>query len=496
MYKVLSAFVCLVYTTIYPLVCVAQDDAIASSSCLLPYNHGQHEVHQFIEKIRQTKTLVRNELSYPIKVKFRLLKGDFAFKKKLEIPPSSAIVLPKNEICLDLKVYDPGVYINLEEGVKRYSFVLSKKEAPYRPDFIPFIDFKPVFLRPQPLSNPLFLPYSPTYYQINLPTNLKIGFQDQYDGHLRYLFDCLFRHEEIDGTEYFSRLNRLFETNSMPVLYNRQVAENNPLTLDESRIPPLVHSIWLTHKHAPIEFPEEYAQFALDSAKACPPEQGYKHILWVESKKRLPETVRRFSGTAIHIREIKELGAFELKTKFKEELVKKRFGRASDIIRIIILSQMGGVYRDTDYRIHQSLYPLLASYDFFGSREPMSSFICNAFFGAAPGHSVIETYKSLIERNYDPHKVKKYIASVPETDCFGTILITGPGAFTTAVAKSIGLGSGRDIILPEQYIYPTPVDRYPQLTVIKPGNPVPPTAFGAHYWLSSWTHLSNFGSKG
>jgi hypothetical protein len=460
------------------------------------YNHNQHEVKQFLEKLRQTKTPIRNDSKHPVKIRLRLIGDGESYKEKHTILPGQTFVTYKRDILVDIKLYDKSIFINLEQGHKKYTVSLSNTEIPYRPTFIEYADFRPVFFKPDSGRNPLLFPYSPVYRAINIPTNLSPNFQEQYDGNLRYIIDCQFRHEGIDGMAFFDRLTDLYRTHYFPTLYNRLVSKGVPLTLEHSKIPGIIHSIWLTHKDKPIEFPEEFTQYALDSLKACPTEEGYKHILWVQNKKRLPHTVKRLKDSGIKVKEYKKLGDFKLKAKFKEELKKKKFGRASDILRVEILERMGGIYRDTDYRIHHSLTPLLLSYNFIAAREPMSSFICNAFIAASPDHPTIRTLKDLIVRNYDPHRAPDYIRHIPDSDGFATILITGPGAFTTAIAKTIGQGDERDVILPHQYIYPTPVDIYPQLSVIKPGNSVPATAFGAHYWLSSWTTLSTFGSEG
>ncbi|WP_010298826.1 glycosyltransferase family 32 protein [Candidatus Odyssella thessalonicensis] len=296
--------------------------------------------------------------------------------------------------------------------------------------------------------------------------------------------------------EYHKRLNKLYQNNYLPYLFNRLVAEGKQITLKKSLIPPVIHSIWFTHDDKPIELPEKYIRYATGSAKACSPKEGYQHILWVKSKKRLPQTVLRLLDSAIEIKKIGELKSSPLYSLIKKEIKHKRFGRASDIARVAIIEKYGGIYRDTDYRIYQSLTPLLLSYSFFAAREPMSSFICNAFFAAAPHHPLIQDFVRLIQRNYDPATVPTYIKNIPNEDGFATILITGPGAFTTVVAQSIGYHSGRDVILPSGYIFPTLLDAYPQKEVVREQDPVPPFSFGVHFWDSSWTTLSNFGSKG
>ncbi|WP_032113733.1 glycosyltransferase family 32 protein [Candidatus Paracaedibacter symbiosus] len=409
----------------------------------------------------------------------------------MEIEPDKIFTFSSKDICLKADVQAPNVFINLEKSAGRYTLLLSLKEISYTPQFVPFVDFKPIFLQFQPTNKPLLVPYGPLY-AVNPPTNLNRSFKEQYDGHLNYLFDCLFLNEGIDPKAYFEKLNTLYKKNYFPYLFNQASS-----TIQKPRIPGFIHAIWLTHEENPIEFPDEFIKFTLESLKACPSQQGFKHILWVYSKDKLPETVARFASTDIEVREISLLGDFELKTYFLEELKNKKFGRASDIFRLVALEKYGGVYRDVDYRIHQSLRPLLNNYNFVAAREPMSSFICNAFIASSPRHPVITEYLSLIKRNYDPLRVKKYISTIPDTNCFGTILITGPGAFTVAVAKAIDSEKKDiDIIFSHETLYPTPEHAYPQITVVKPDESVPPEALGVHYWKSTWTEKSKYGSKG
>ena len=47
-----------------------------------PYNHHQHEVKQFLEKQKQTKTPIRNDLHHPVMVRLLLTKDGLTHKEK------------------------------------------------------------------------------------------------------------------------------------------------------------------------------------------------------------------------------------------------------------------------------------------------------------------------------------------------------------------------------------------------------------------------------
>lgn len=460
----------------------------------VPYDYEQHETHQFIEKIRQKNTPVRNSYSEPVSVSFTIHRDKQTYVTTYTIDPKKTITLGGDEILLKAQFlsHSPKLYFNLIEGPEKYTLDLSSTHKPYSPTFIEYVNFVPKFL--SPLMTPKF-PHLATYgplYSVNPPNNLSQDFIKQYDDHLHYVIFCIFHQEQIPVTHFFDKLNNLYnKKHYFPHLFNLGFTKTV-----SSLIPKKVHCIWLTHTDKPREFSEKYIEFTIRSIEACSPAAGYKHYLWVLNKEDLPETVKNLKGVPIKIKEVKKLGDFGLKSAFEAEVSKKRFGRSSDILRLEILKKKGGTYRDTDYRIHQSLDPLLMSYDFVASREPMSTFIGNAFIAVKPNHPIINAYLELISRNYDLLRVKRYIADIPESDGFGTILATGPGLFTIAVAKTIDTSDNKDIILPGQYIYPTPTKNYPQITVVKPDEPVPVEAFGVHYWDSSWTQLSTFGSVG
>ncbi len=460
----------------------------------VPYDHDQHETHQFIEKIRQKNTPIRNSYSEPVSVIFTIQRDKETYVTTYTIDPKHTISLGINEILLKTQfaLHSPKLFFNLIEGPEKYTLGLSSTYHPYTPTFVEYINFVPKFLNP--LMTPKF-PHLATYgplYSVNPPSNLSENFIKQYDDHLHYLIFCIFHQEGIPVTHYFDKLTNLYnKKHYFPHLFNQTFPK-----IVAPRIPKKVHCIWLTHADKPREFSEKYIEFTIRSIEACSPEAGYKHYIWVLNKDDLPETVKNLKGVPIKIKEVKTLGHFGLKDAFDAEISRKKFGRSSDILRVEILKKKGGVYRDTDYRIHQSLDPLLYLYDFVASREPMSTFIGNAFIAVKPNHPLIDIYLDLISRNYDPLRAKRYIADIPESDGFGTILATGPGLFTVAIAKSIDTSDNKDIILPGRYIYPTPTKNYPQITVVKPEEPVPAEAFGVHYWDSSWTQLSTFGSVG
>lgn len=461
-------------------------------SSVVPYDYEQHETHQFIEKTRQTGTVVQNNYTSPIKLEFKVQRNNVLYTILQEIPAEKKITLGLDEILLKVQFSEStsNLFFKVMEEGKNYTLSVGDTYVPYRPKFVEYYNFKPKFFNPSfAEKSSLLSDYGPQY-SINPPTNLEDKFKEQYDNHLNYLISVIFHQEGINPETYFTKLNYLYnEKNYPPHLFNLNLVK--PQTL---KIPKKIHCIWLTHNDKPVEFCDKYIDYTLESIKACTPKAGYKHYLWVINKENLPETVNKLANASIKIKEIKDLGDFELINEFYLAVKNKQFGKASDILRLEILLKKGGAYRDTDLRIHQSLDPFLINDGVFNN-EPMSEFAGNAFIVVKPNHPVIKEAIRLIKRNYNPFEGKKYINNIPESDGYRTILITGPGIFTVAVANAIDQSDNIDVVLPPAYFYPTPTDSHPQLRVVKPNEPLPVTAFASHYWDTSWVAKEN-GSVG
>lgn len=473
----------------------------------------QHDFHQAIEKMQRTHWHIRNDTEAKVKIGLKGVSSKGEFSTTVKIKPHQHYVTEVQVAYEDITIaehkfpfsslfsHQPNLYLNLDGDEVSVAYF----EVPFFPEPVEIHDFTPCFL-PDPIDpkapetvQPAV--YLPPQYCIDVlsekptePGNLTPAFIKQYNDNIRYVLYCQFKNEHVDPTEYFKKLNKVYKKNRL----ENGVFPPKASSVDAVKIPPITHTLWFTSTANPTEFPEEYLFWLKKSIEACPKEHGFSHWFWVADKKKLPKTVKRVKKMGCLVHEVSELGDFELKDVFNHELANRRFGRASDIFRLIVLDKFGGVYKDTDYRIHQSLLPLLSKYHFVGCREPQSTFLCNALMATCPNHPVIRDYIDLVARNYDPHRVPDYIRNIPDSDGFKTILITGPAVLATAIAHAMDQEGYTDIVLPHMYLYPTPVEAYPQQNPVKPGMPVPLPAFGVHYWETSWAAIraDKFGSFG
>lgn len=318
-------------------------------------------------------------------------------------------------------------------------------------------------------------------------------FKKGFNNHLSYV-DMVFARSEgltLQGIDEHRRA--LFAKNNIAT-----ILERNPHAIDtyENKIPLITHKIWVTSDDKPVSLPNYYLEWFENSIKHNPVSAGWKHILWIESKEKLPELAKKLKNHPhITLMELKDLPeALVTGDMYKNAIKAKQFGKASDILRLEILRQFGGFYLDTDYELFQSLKPYSKVYDMVVAVEPMSAFICNAFIAACPNHPVVNKGLSLIVRNLNPETVPAYIKNNHDVG-FKTIIETGPALLTAAFALAGGQHGKVDIAMPPMLIYPTSVDAYPCNQVVKPNEAIPSQAIGAHYWETAWMK-AEFGSKG
>ncbi len=317
-------------------------------------------------------------------------------------------------------------------------------------------------------------------------------FRNGYNGSVDYME--YIAHQEGTSLAGIDQQRRtLYAKNNMGTLLKYY-----PNLLDSTvhRIPLITHKIWVTSDTNPKNPAMSYIKWLENSIEHNPTSAGWIHYFWVESKAKLPELTKLLKNHP-HIR-LKELKDLDTKTfltgdLYKQCIQEKKFGKATDIIRLELLKLFGGFYLDTDYELFQSLIPYSKAYDMVVGLEPMSVYLCNAFIGACPNHRVITKALDLINRNLSD-KAPDYVKNAPNNGP-KTIVETGPIAFTLAFALEGGKGDNQDIVLPPLLIYPAQTDEYPKKQVITPDGKKPAKAIGGHYWRTAWMD-PGFGSEG
>ena len=132
----------------------------------------------------------------------------------------------------------------------------------------------------------------------------------------------------------------------------------------------------------------------------------FRHYIWTNDLNLIPQELRDIKG--VEVRLISELASFRLFKELKllisqENINKYNFAMASDILRIMILREFGGIYHDLDYYIINSslLLEYLKAFDFIAAELHPEEyyFIGNAFIASIANHPVMQKATQLIQRN-------------------------------------------------------------------------------------------------
>jgi Glycosyltransferase sugar-binding region containing DXD motif len=316
-------------------------------------------------------------------------------------------------------------------------------------------------------------------------------FRNDYNGSCDYM-DYVAKIEGLSLSKIDEQRRTLYAHNNIASLMKQ-----DPELLDSTvyRTPLITHKIWTTSDTDPKNPSPQYIKWLENSIKHNMPSDGWTHYFWIESVEKLPELARLLKDhPTIILRELSDLDTTQFVTGdlYKSAIKERKFGKATDILRLEILRLYGGYYLDTDYELFQSLLPYSKAYDLVVGLEPMSVYLCNAFIGACTDHPSINKALEMINRNLSD-QAPDYIKFAPDNG-FKTIIETGPAMFTLAVALSAGKDT-QDIVLPPQTIYPAKSAEYPKKQVVTPDGQIPAQAIGAHYWNTAWMD-PQFGSRG
>lgn len=186
----------------------------------------------------------------------------------------------------------------------------------------------------------------------------------------------------------------------------------------KKRIPKIIHQIWLG---SPL--PERYKKWVATWQSLGP---DWKYILWTD----------------------KEVETFQFpQRKFYDHAT--NWGAKSDILRMEILKQQGGLYVDIDFEcINPQIFDTLVNqYDFFCALHPLDCkdyLLQNALIGVIPNHPIVDGYQKELQHYY-------YKSGID------VIKATGPGMFTWAFFKHAPKSKKqgyRDIVLPPSVLFP------------------------------------------
>jgi len=195
----------------------------------------------------------------------------------------------------------------------------------------------------------------------------------------------------------------------------------------------------------------------------------WKLFFWTNNENCVPKSLRDLVGLEVkNINSLKHHRLYEnlsyliqqstTSTEYKAILT-----QASDVVRIMALHEVGGIYHDCDYLIDKSdeLTKYMKGYGLIVGLESDSSNadLGNAFLGATQNHPMIKLATKLIYRNLNNDNAPEYV-QYPINKFDKIIFETGPALITAAyyvfldVVSDYG-GTDDSVILPDKILFNT-----------------------------------------
>lgn len=261
----------------------------------------------------------------------------------------------------------------------------------------------------------------------------------------------------IERTQLYNSCNLKFLELFKKIYYENISLAEQENNLGVYRIPRIVHQIWLG--------PKPYEQFHC-WMKTWANLAGWEYKLWTDDDVKLIQ---------LHNKDLYDIS--------------ENYGEKTDILRLEILQQFGGVYVDVDYECYRPEFfnDLHRGYDFYiGFEPPEHGFInrfnmfkvCNAIIGSAPQHPLLKEMIDNLKANYLAYR-----------NHGGAVLRTGPSYLTRIVCSYEQNRStlDRNIYLPCSILYPfNQMETKCYFASPNPSELIYPETAGIHYWCGSW----------
>lgn len=211
------------------------------------------------------------------------------------------------------------------------------------------------------------------------------------------------------------------------------------LPSEKERVPKIVHFIWI----GPRPFPRESVE-NIRTWMAKHPDWTFK--FWTDRKRPLPVP-------GMQMMQVQDLKMEKLRRCLEES---DNYGEKSDLLRLEILYQEGGIYVDHDVKCFKAFDPLNAAYDFycgidmpFRSSLPSCIYTTNNLIGVKPGHPIILRAMELIGEQWDA--VREAYPGTDNDAVLNRVLHCTFWLFGEAVKQVSNESGNRDIVFPAYY---------------------------------------------
>lgn len=143
------------------------------------------------------------------------------------------------------------------------------------------------------------------------------------------------------------------------------------------------------------------------------------------------------------------------------------YSEKSDIARVELLYNYGGVYIDADFECFKNIEELIGSSMLWVGQDEDDR-ICGSIMGSISGHPFLERIIAAI-----PSSIRDHAAE-------GPVSTTGPALLDRVYRDSLAAGEPVPDVMPREYFFPYRGDeRHRRYEVF-------PDAYAAHHWGGSW----------
>lgn len=294
-----------------------------------------------------------------------------------------------------------------------------------------------------------------------------------YIKHNHVTFECLMGEKTAAWKNVHTKQD-LLDLQFYKSIYEANEKKLN-LRADTTRIPKVIHFIWL----GPKNFPKTSKANVTSWINQHP---DWKFFFWTDIDRDLP-----FIGM-----EKKLLNEFPLHRLSKEYANSSNFGEKSDLLRFEILSTIGGLYVDHDAKCLHSFNHLHENFDFYAGLEKphrvkglaSSIFPCVGILGSIAEHPILEDVVLTISKKWDLLS-KDLLKNQNPIDEW--VIQRTFKNFSESVRTLIGKTHYRDIILPTSFFFAFDIFSPSQINQLSKKQKV----YLRHYWANAWGERSN-----
>lgn len=217
-------------------------------------------------------------------------------------------------------------------------------------------------------------------------------------------------------------------------------------------------------------------------------------------------------------RDAEGISNFFNREAFQHAMTNELYGMASDILRLEILYEYGGVYIDIDYQCASPIPPALLQFDMVcGASHTGCIEVNNGWMACRPQCRLMRIMMEKIQSwfqgywlnsqpialmmSFLPNNDQENLRAVAKLTPTDILRNTGPGLLTQTIGEALITGTQQQeaedlAILPYTTFHPVPNwERHSLTEQVIQGYLLPGATIGVHLWQSSWQKDGDFGHE-